>query len=52
VGVEFRAEFLNFTNHPVFFLNPNQDINSANFLRSGDTVNERRRIQFALRVIF
>jgi hypothetical protein len=52
IAVVFGAEFLNFLNHPTFFIGPNQSIDSSSFMRSIDTVSNRRRIQFNLRVTF
>jgi hypothetical protein len=52
VRVIFGVDFLNILNHPTFFLGPNQNINSSSFMRSIDTVSDRRRVQFNLRVNF
>ncbi len=51
VGVEFRAEFFNFTNTPVFFVS-DIDLDDGSFGSISDTINERRRVQFGLRVTF
>jgi hypothetical protein len=51
VGVEFRAEFFNFTNYPVFYVT-DLNLDDGSFGSSIDTVNERRRVQFGLRVTF
>ncbi len=47
-GVEFRAEFFNFTNTP-HFNNPNSNVNSANFMRVTSADNTQRTIRFGLR---
>jgi hypothetical protein len=60
VGVEFRVEFFNFTNHPTFFTGSiagisnrtGEDINSTSFGQSFATLSDRRIVQFGLRVTF
>ena len=49
--LEFRAEFFNLFNHAQFFL-PGQDVDSSNFGRITQTVNNPRLIQFALKLRF
>jgi hypothetical protein len=51
VRLEFRAEFFNFTNHPVFAA-PNGNISSPDFGRVTNTLNSPRQIQFGLKLIF
>jgi len=51
VGVEFRAEFFNFLNHPVFLVR-DQSLDSSSFGRVTETVSDRRRVQFTLKVTF
>jgi hypothetical protein len=51
VRLEFRAEFFNFTNHPVFAA-PNSNISSPDFGRVTNTLNSPRQIQVGLKLIF
>ncbi len=51
VKVEFRAEFFNFTNHPVFAA-PSSNISAADFGRVTNTINSPRQIQFGLKLVF
>ena len=48
-NVEFRAEFFNVLNHPIFFVG-NQNINSPNFGKITQTFSSPRVIQLALKV--
>jgi hypothetical protein len=61
VNVEFRAEFFNVLNHPVFFVgqifnqgaaDPTTNVNSADFGRVITTITTPRVIQFAAKVNF
>ncbi len=58
VGIEFRAEFFNFTNRPNFNVgnaaqsDARLDINSPNFGRIGFTNTSARIVQFSLKVTF
>jgi hypothetical protein len=49
--LEYRAEFANFTNHPVFNT-PNGNINSTTFGQITSTLSSARIVQMALRFIF
>jgi hypothetical protein len=49
--LEFRAEFFNFTNHPVFAA-PSGNISAADFGRVTNTLNTPRQIQFGLKLLF
>lgn len=51
VNVEFRAEFFNILNHPIFFVG-NQNINSTNFGQINTTFTDPRVIQLALKLNF
>jgi hypothetical protein len=50
-GVEFRAEFFNLPNHPIF-ANPGLGIGTISAGVIGSTVVDSRQIQFALRLHF
>jgi hypothetical protein len=49
--LEFRSEFFNLFNHAQFYL-PGSDVDSPNFGRITETVNNPRLIQFALKLRF
>ncbi len=51
ITTEFRAEFFNFNNHPVFGLD-NQNINSAVFGQVGSQLNSPRVVQLAFKIVF
>lgn len=51
VNVEFRAEFFNILNHPIFFVG-NQNINSTNFGQITTTFTDPRVVQLALKLNF
>lgn len=51
VNTEFRAEFFNVFNHPIFFIG-DQNINSPNFGRINSVLVGPRVIQFAAKVNF
>ncbi len=51
VGTEFRAEFFNVLNHPIFFI-PDQNINSTTFGQINSSLISPRIIQFAFKVTF
>jgi hypothetical protein len=49
--LEFRAESFNLFNHPQFYV-PGTDVDSSNFGRITETVNNPRLIQFGLKLRF
>lgn len=49
--VEFRAEFFNILNHPIFFVG-NQNINSNTFGKITTTFTDPRVVQFAVKLSF
>lgn len=51
VGTEFRAEFFNVLNHPIFFVG-DQNINSTTFGQVNATITAPRIIQFAFKLTF
>jgi len=51
LAFEFRAEFFNFLNHPVFFTG-NQSISSASFGQMTQTLSGARVTQLAARIVF
>lgn len=51
VGMDFRAEIFNLFNHTQFFT-PDADVNSPNFGKINQTVNNPRLVQFALKLTF
>ncbi len=51
VGVEFRAEFFNFLNHPEFFIG-DRNVNSVTFGQITQTITAPRVVQLAAKVTF
>jgi hypothetical protein len=51
VNAQFRAEFFNVLNHPIFFIT-SQDVNSVNFGKITSTLNSPRVVQLAVKLTF
>ena len=52
-GLEFRAEFFNFTNHPTFDVDTTEmNVNSTNFGKPNNVLSQNRVMQLSLRFFF
>ncbi|MBX7222042.1 MAG: TonB-dependent receptor [Blastocatellia bacterium] len=51
INTEFRAEFFNFPNHPIFGV-VDQNVNATTFGQSGFQLNSPRIFQVALKIVF